>query len=745
MLMRNSRRAASPEERPSPGAGISAGAKPRRGPPRAWIVATTILSVFTVPAGAGPGQPEAPPCPDPGTCFLHGVSAFRDAHYGEAAAALEQALGDPLGGEEYALYYLALSHGKAGRTTEALALCQRFRQSFPASPLTERMGRLEADAYRRTSEFWPAAQAYERLIAGQDAPDLRLSYGHVLESLDRLTEAHANYQTLRKKWPRSAKAREARGRVRRLEGRVPGLKDRVRETPGLREEQSLAMREGNWPEALSLQEEILTRTVSSSLRRQVLWDRVQTLINSGKLDAAREELRTLLGQYPRSPEAPRALYAVGRGFWRKDRNSEAVPLLERLVDEYTDADEAGPASYILGRIRLEQGDTEGAVRWFRYTRFLFPWTEWEREAAWWEAWSLYRAGHYRACAELLGALDADQVWIPDLVPRSRYWQSRSLERAGDSARSRALYSDLRRWTPPNYYSLLASGRLDRQGEAAPSVEAGPAAAPDVSAPEAPPDGRRDLYGISLQLQDPVLPLLREAGLRRDATERLDWLRARAGPAAALRTEDWISAYSLAGNLARALQAAWRGGMHDELLVRGVSGSDPGSARLLRRLYPLDFWDLIRTRSEAHRLDPYLVAGLIRQESLFQSDALSPAGAMGLMQIMPSTGSRMAEKLGIRDFKTSRLTEPELNIRIGTAYLAELLDRYGPDWNRILANYNAGPRPVAKWTEAMPDAEPDEFVENILYRETRLYVKKVWFNQDIYRRLYGEGLPSERSR
>jgi soluble lytic murein transglycosylase len=642
-------------------------------------------------------------------------------------------LHDPLGGQEYAYYYLLLSHWKAGHSAEAMGFCRQLQDRFPSSPLTTRVEQLEAEGYRRVSTPWLACRAYEKLIAERDSPDLRLSYGEVLESLDRLTEAHGNYQALRKKWPRSAEGREAKKRIRMLEEQLPRLKSRWKETRGLREEEMLAMQERNWPEALSLQEKLLSRTLSSSLHRQVLVDRIQALVRSGKLDGAREEQGSLLRQYPRSREAARALYTVGRGFWRKDRNAEARPLLERLVDDYTDSELAAPASYILGRIHLEGGDLDLAIRWFRYTRFLFPWTEWEREAAWWEAWSLYRAGRYGACAEFLEALESGRVWIPELVPRSRYWQSRSLDKAGNRARSRLLYGELLQRFPTNYYGLLARSRLE-EGAPPPSSGDAPARRPDVSGPD-PDPGAPGLYGTSLMLQDPVLPLLLEAGLQRDAVERLDWLRQGPGGAEVLETEDWIVAYSRAGDLVRALRAAYRGRMHDRILKEGLFGEDERSVRLLRNLYPLYHWEQIRARAEEHGLDPYLVAGLIRQESLFQADILSPAGAMGLMQIMPATGSRMAKELGMKDFKTSRLLDPEVNIHIGTAYLAELTDRYGSDWNKILANYNAGPRPVAKWTEVMPEAEPDEFVENIRYRETRLYVKKVVFNRDLYRRLY----------
>jgi len=693
------------------------------------LACAAILRAETAPGDAG----ARPACPDPSACFLQGIAAFREARYPDAIAALGGALREPLGGQEFAAYYLLLSHWKAGHVAEAMGFCREFLELYPEGPLAPHVERLEAEGYVRSDAPWLAAQAYQKLIQRGDSPDLRLAYGHVLESLGRLTDAHESHRTLRMKWPESAEARAARKRMRQLEERLPRLGSWSQETRGLRDEETLAMKEKNWQDAISLQQKLLDRPLSSSLRRRVLWDRIQALVAGGKLDAAREETRSLLLQAPRSREAAMALYAVGRGFWRKDRNGEAQGLLERLVDDYTDDEEAAQASYILGRIHLEGGDPAQAIRWFRYTRFLYPWTEWEREAAWWEAWSLYRVGDYPACAALLEGLDAGGVWVPDLIPRSRYWQARCLERAGDGRRGRQLYQELSAGFPSTYYGLQARARLGA-GDAPPPCRQAAAAAAHGK------DAAAGLYGAALMLQDPVLPLLLEAGLRLDAVQRMDRLRRTAAGRALLGPEDWIEAYAQAGDLARALQAAYRGGLAERILAEGTSGQDERSVRLLRALYPLYYADLIQARADAAGLDPCLVAGLIRQESLFQPDAHSPAGAVGLMQIMPATGRRLAAKLGMKNFRRADLLDPEINIRLGTAYLAELKERYGPDWQKILANYNAGPRPVEKWAGDMPTAAPDEFVENILYRETRLYVKRVLLNRDIYRTLYGEEGP-----
>jgi hypothetical protein len=247
-----------------------------------------------------------------------------------------------------------------------------------------------------------------------------------------------------------------------------------------------------------------------------------------------------------------------------------------------------------------------------------------------------------------------------------------------------------------------------------------------------------------KLADPALPLLVDTGLLKDAVERLDWLRDGSIRGGGMTQEDWVEAYCLAGDYLKGLRLAWGNGLLSPLLPEGISGRDPEARRFLHLLYPLPTRFDIQEKARQRGLDPFLVAGLIHQESVFMHDAISPAGAVGLMQIMPATGRRVAVKIGLKDFQVASLQDPEVNLAIGTAYLEGLAARYEEDWPKVFAAYNAGPGAVARWTALMPLAETDEFVEGIRYRETRIYVKKVLFNWSLYHRIYGSSQFTEDS-
>ncbi|MGH9792534.1 MAG: lytic transglycosylase domain-containing protein, partial [Candidatus Acidiferrales bacterium] len=153
----------------------------------------------------------------------------------------------------------------------------------------------------------------------------------------------------------------------------------------------------------------------------------------------------------------------------------------------------------------------------------------------------------------------------------------------------------------------------------------------------------------------------------------------------------------------------------------------------RAVYPLPYQESIETTAERKGLDPMIVAGLIRQESTFLSDAVSRAGAVGLMQVMPRTGRVLARRERV-PYSRSRLFQPEYNLRLGITHLADLIRNHG-SLEKALAAYNAGPHRVAAWTANGGYSEPAEFVESIPFSETREYVQIVMRNAEIYRRLY----------
>jgi soluble lytic murein transglycosylase len=152
------------------------------------------------------------------------------------------------------------------------------------------------------------------------------------------------------------------------------------------------------------------------------------------------------------------------------------------------------------------------------------------------------------------------------------------------------------------------------------------------------------------------------------------------------------------------------------------------------IYPVTARDTIVAESRKAGVEPALIAGLIRQESSFNPRATSPAGARGLMQVMPSVGQSIAPSAGISDWNPAMLYDPGVNIELGIRHLAPLL-RGQPNVARSLAAYNAGGSRVARWSTRRGAEDPEIFTERIPFQETRDYVKSVLRNREFYQALY----------
>jgi soluble lytic murein transglycosylase len=153
-------------------------------------------------------------------------------------------------------------------------------------------------------------------------------------------------------------------------------------------------------------------------------------------------------------------------------------------------------------------------------------------------------------------------------------------------------------------------------------------------------------------------------------------------------------------------------------------------------YPLAYWDIIVQESRARNLDPYQVAGLIRQETIFSARSKSSANAYGLMQVLVPTGRLTAKKYGVTQEVTAEsLYNPRLNIQLGTAYLRDQIDKFGRI-EYVAAAYNAGPILAVQWKASLP-LEIDEWAEAVPFKETRGYVQGVVRNRLQYLRLYDD--------
>ena len=323
---------------------------------------------------------------------------------------------------------------------------------------------------------------------------------------------------------------------------------------------------------------------------------------------------------------------------------------------------------------------------------------------------------------------------PDLRGRAAYWAARDSERAGKLAEARAIYQALQARYDANWYGYLAMQRLDTM------MRNGTTAPPKQFAAESP-------VGRAVANLQTVSVAEETAGRNEDDSI------AKADQLSIIGADDWaLEELAVASSVAPAsprinlaLARIYRAREDNVQALNVMKRSYPDYSQMkpeeMRRdewdmFYPLAYWDIITPESRARSLDPYQVAGLIRQESVFNPRAVSSARAYGLMQVLVPTGMLTAKKYGVdRTITMESLFEPRLNIQLGTAYLRDQLDKYGRI-EYVAAAYNAGPHRVEQWRVTLPP-EIDEWAEAVPFRETRLYIQGVVRNTLQYKRLYDQ--------
>lgn len=290
--------------------------------------------------------------------------------------------------------------------------------------------------------------------------------------------------------------------------------------------------------------------------------------------------------------------------------------------------------------------------------------------------------------------------------QATYWAGRAREALGDSSEAAALYRAVRQRDRDSYYAVLASERL---GEPFWPLPMG-------ASPPADPAATARVAGWMRSVD-----LLREAGFPEDASAEAARIVGAAG-------NDQATRYALA-------EALIERGYSQRAIRIGQQLGGPNE-RLYRILYPFPYRRLIESEADERGFDPYIAAALIRQESLFEARATSHVGARGLMQIMPATGRALAAAAGIEDFDPEMLYHPEINVHLGTRYVAQHLDEFDGSLPSVFGAYNAGEHRV-RWWSAYPEYGDDAvFAERIPFRETRDYVKILTTNHAVYEGLYG---------
>ena len=639
--------------------------------------------------------------------------AYAAGNFTASLTAARQALaaGGPLA--SYARLYVGLSELRLSHPVEADKSFDAVLDRKPEGNLyvTAMMGRAEVAELR--GDHGAAADLYEKLAAHKSAvPDqvlTRLARASLVTG-DR-KRAAAAFQRVYYEFPLSDAAATARDALRLLQD--VAVRDVQRELGRA----LILFGAKRYADARAACED-LQREVTGDDREVVDLRIAESDFFLKRYAAARDGVQPYVDQASRKAQAKFFYLSALRGLGAHD---QAVALTRALLAEFPASTWSGEALNNLGTHYIVTNQDDLAAQTFKELFDRFSDGPHGERSAWKYGWWAYTTGNY---AETARVFEKAAAVFPrsDYRPPYLYWAARARDKMGERetahARMRLVYTDYLN----SYYGRLASRRLP-----APRAEAAAAASVQpVSLRAAPPAPLAD--------PPPTATLIRQllaAGLYDDGLDELRYAQKAWGTSPAIEaTIAWV--YHQQGDLRRAINLMRRA--YPQFLAVGGEGLPP---QILQIIFPLTYWEAIRENAAIHDLDPYLVAALIAQESTFDAGVRSVADAWGLMQILPTTGKRLAASIGIKRFTTSMLTNAELNIRLGTLYFKRLVQQFGGTYY-ALASYNAGENRVVRWKAERPGMEEDEFIDDIPFPETQNYVKRILGTAEDYRRLYGDG-------
>jgi len=465
------------------------------------------------------------------------------------------------------------------------------------------------------------------------------------------------------------------------------------------------------------------------------------------------------------PLACRGHFALGRGQRKQRLHAKAVATLSVVVKKCTDPDLKARAAYVLGFSRsvldpkagaavyeqlakdapghpfaddalfyaadgrLRGGDPEGAKAILKELVEKYPTGDQAAEGLFRQAWLAKAA---KAWPDAKAALEGIEQRFtasddPYEVERAQYWRARVLEASGDAKAAAEVLADVAVNHPATYYGLMARERLMKL-DAAKAAEVAKSLPPARSADDVFPlyaGPLSDEPGFQTAIEWLRLGISEQVPLELLAIDRSKL------PREGLRLIVFVIALSGEERSAHGMARLW--------LKRDLSGRITGKTRALWEIaYPNAYRELVVKHAAGTKvpLDPDLLQALMREESALDPRALSWAGALGLTQLMPATAWDVAARLKLPRPTQEQLLDPDLNIRIGATYLSGLVTQFKGVKQYAIASYNAGPGAVNRWRAERPDAELDEWVEEIPLTETRGYVKRVLRSYNTYKLLYG---------
>ena len=659
----------------------------------------------------------------------------------QAEELLSQAIVDLPSLEEYGLFYMADGEMQRGQSTQAVQTYDRLLRKYPESVLSAQATYQKADALVQSGDYKTAVIVFDEFVTRfPNDSNTAKALLRLADCAVRLGDSIRAVWALQQVWffhADSPEAPEAQKRLEQLGGSgvsipTPSAEARSQRGRTLFDAARYDEAEVEFKAVLSAGERGNHDEVSLKLG--------ETLIQLKQYADADHVLGDLARRTGRPDLLTGALFWMGRVAIRQGEESRFLQIERQMADRVPTSPDRVKLLFMIGDYYEDRHQLEQALTVYHRVIAEAPGDPSAEDAVWRIGWIAYKTGRYSDAIRILE--DYLQQHPASLSGgQFGYWIGRSAEQMNQPAQAVHDYRDVCRDYLRSFYCQQARVRLAGLHSAAsdPGKTDGPSEAPaDISnAVTVPVDGN------TVRLPDgaanPALTHDRHYStaaelmalhLEPEAAQELSYLTDRyaTDKATVLRLADLLYA---AGDYYHSLHLL-------RLYFQDVleKGGDEIPKSFWEQAYPYHFVERIQGQNSAVGTDPYLVAAVTREESAFDSKAVSKVGALGLMQLMPYTAEWVAKQIGLDGFRPELLLDEATNIRLGAWYLGHLIEQFNGNVVLAVASYNAGPEAVGRWAEkGMGD--PDEFIESIPFTETRYFTKKVLRSYREYLRIAGE--------
>jgi soluble lytic murein transglycosylase len=675
--------------------------------------------------------------------FLAAYAALQAGQHGRALELFNRIAGKLPLLDDYVQYYGAVSAHQAKNFHEAALFASRVPDTsllYPQSLVQLADSLIAAGTADDLSRAVQILDLYLTLYPRRsDAATVRMRLADTLAGQDQAEAAANHYLTVWNEFPISSQATQAR---QKLEALRPRLSEATRK----RFETSSNAREVRRFNALfnihrsellieEIPKAIQTWDKGSEERCEGLFLVARSHTNLRRHSEGSEWYERVLTECKGSSFEIRALYLGGRGYWNAGQRDRAKALFRRIWTEYPTHSFADDAMYFTARILRDEDKPEEARKLLEDQVKRYPKDDMAKDAHWLIVREMFENKRYKDVIRYVDGLK--ETGEDDLYSRGRlhYFRARAQEMDGDRATATASYGTVVKTYPKTYYAFLALNRL-AHSSGADKIPG------DVCALEI--EVCQSLHG---PIDDPK-PIDIPTSLRQDQAFQKGILLLSLGLTSlaqsefqALRTRHASSPDTLWA-LAFLLDAARAYPLSHDIPRRHISDwttayPDQTTQLRWRVAFPTPFKDDVQRFARQRNLPMALVYAIMREESGFNPRVESWANARGLLQLMEQTAQNVARADGFGELTAAQLFDPTINIRLGTAYMAELSGQTGAHPALIVAGYNGGYGAVARWVSERGDLPLDLFVEDIPFGQTRNYTKRVLTSYWTYSMLYGQ--------